>query len=213
MDDAKSKLIPGLLLKSIPRDLIMGIEEGLIIGALRAYDASADMDPGHRANALGQNRHFKMNEGFYEALLTGGASPGPLRGNNIVTGHSGNFVLGRFNISAGVWNNGRRSNLRRQLSLANLAMEPLVQPGLFSQILPLNDLVVFFVSCFSGSLYYQPEKPVSIEIAVPDSKMEGWLFRESLPMFLKRYNVDSKQIDTAIPVLKSGIIKKLDSDE
>jgi hypothetical protein len=70
------------------------------------------------------------------------------------------------------------------------------------------------VACFSGSLLVQPETPVSIQIAVPDRDMEGWLFRESLDLFIKRYDQKptTAQDDLAMPKLKKNIGKRQNKD-
>ena len=206
--------IQDLLVRNIPRELVMGLEEAKLVGAQRAYAAARGMDDGHLPSVVGQLRHFHMNESFHRALAVGGASPSPLRGNQIITGRAGIFTLARFNTKYGVWNSGRRSETRKQMSLANAAIEPLVQPELFSDYVPPSDAVVFLVACFAGSLHVQPESPVSIQIAVPDRNMESWLFREPVDLFVKRY--DQKQTtaqdDLAMPKLKKNNGKQQDKD-
>lgn len=196
--------IPALLMGNIPRDLVMAVEDALAAGAERARSLVKGTDSGHLANALGQQRHFKMAESFHRALLVGNASPTPIKGNNLVTGQSGVFTLARFNIKQGFWLNGRRSQTRRQMSLANEAMESLVQPGLFTTHATPTNAVVFFVACFSGA-----DSTASVQIAVPDHEMKGWLFREPLKVFLERYEVPaSVQDDLVVPTLKKGIGKR-----
>ena len=203
--------IPDLLQCNVPRELLMGIEEALSVGAQRAHAASKGMDEGHLPHVVGQLRHFHMNEAFHRALEMGEASPTVIRGNGIVSGRAGVFTLARFNIRDGFWINGRRSHTRRQMSYANKAIEPLVQPELFDQYTAPADAVAFFVACFSGSLHIQPESPVSIQIAVPDREMRGWLFKEPLNAFLKRYEQKpGVQNDLAKPKLKK--IKKQGND-
>ncbi len=166
------------------------------------------MDDGHLPHVVGQLRHFNMNETFHRALESGSANPTPIRGNGIIVGRAGVFTLSRFNTPEGVWINGRRSETRRQMSMANAAIEPLVQPGLFSAYTPPSDAVAFFVSCFSGSMQIQPEAPVSVHIAVPDRLMRGWLFRERLDKFLERYEakpIETAQHDLAMPRLKPNV--------
>ncbi len=207
MTKPAKETIPDLLVKNIPRDLIMGIEEALEIGAQRAYTASLGMDDGHLSSVVGQLRHFNMNESFQRALTISGAEPSPIRGNSIVTGQAGMLKLARFNIKDGIWLNGRRSHIRRQMALANKAIESLVQPDLFADNGSPSEAVVFFVACFSGSLTINPESPISIQIAVPDQHMHAWLFRESINDFVKRYDDKpvSQQGDLAIPKLKKNI--------
>lgn len=203
--------IPDLLQRSLARELVMAVEEALTVGAQRAYAASKGMDEGHLPHVVGQLRHFHMNEAFHRALEMGEASPTAIRGNGIVSGRAGVFTLARFNIPDGFWINGRRSHTRRQMSYANKAIEPLVQPELFDQYTAPADAVAFFVACFSGSLHIQPESPVSIQIAVPDREMRGWLFKEPLNAFLQRYEQKpAAQDDLAKPKLKK--VKKQGND-
>ena len=206
--------IHALLMRNLSRELVLGLEEASLVGAQRAYAAARGMDEGHLPSVVGQLRHFHMNESFHRALAVADASPSPLRGNQIVTGRSGIFTLGRFNSKWGVWNSGRRSETRKQMSLANAAIEPLVQPELFSSYVEPSQAVVFIVACFAGSLHSQPDTPVSIEIAVPDRHMQGWLFREPIDAFIKRYDQQSTagQDDLAVPKLKKSIGKQQPKD-
>lgn len=201
--------IPNLLVRNIPREILLGVEEALTVGAQRAYAAASGMADGHLPHVVGQMRHFHMNESFHRALTVGDASPSPIRGNAIVTGRTGVFTLARFNTPEGVWVNGRRSHTRRQMSMANKAIEPLVQPGLFEDYVPPSEAVAFFVACFSGSLHQTPESPAWIQIAVPDRYMRGWLFREHVSAFVQRYEQKSTaQDDLAVPKLKKNIGKQ-----
>lgn len=213
MPQPTQETIHDLLVRNVPREVVMGIEDALVVGAQRAYVAARGMDEGHLPHLVGQLRHFHMNESFHRALAANGAEPSPIRGNGIVTGRTGVFTLARFNILDGFWINGRRSHTRRQMSLANMAIEPLVQFELFSGYQPPSDAVVFFVACFSGDLNNQPESPVSIQIAVPDRNMRSWLFRESLEEFVKRYDqMPEGQHDLAVPKLKKKIDKQQEKD-
>ncbi|WP_408600507.1 hypothetical protein [Pseudomonas sp. PLMAX] len=198
--------IPELLIQNVPRNLIMGAEDALEVGALRAYLATKDMDKNHRKNALGQMRAFHMNESFEEALRAADAVHIPLKGNGVVVGQAGIFKFGRVNMSSTLWNNIRRGAIRRQLAEANQAMTQLVQPSLFAPE-PITTGTFFFVACFSGSLTSHPEVPVEIHIAVPDAEMKGWLFRESLSKFLTRYDEAPQQVDLAKPKLKTGLLE------
>jgi hypothetical protein len=169
------------------------------------------MDEGHLPHVVGQLRHFHMNESFHRTLAAGEVLPTAICGNGIVSGRSGVFTLARFNIPEGFWINGRRSHTRRQMSFANKALEPLIQPELFDQYASPSEAVAFFVACFSGSLRVQPESPVSIQIAVPNGDMRGWLFREPVNVFLQRYEQKpAVQNDLATPTLKK--IRKQGND-
>lgn len=200
--------VPDLLIRNIPRDLVMGVEDALLVGAGRGFKASLGMNDGHRPHALGQMRHFHMNETFFDALAAAGGCPSPIRGNNLVVGRTGIFSLGRFNVSGSVWNGAARSKTRKQLALANKAVEPLVQQGLFDTVQPISAATAFFVASFSGSIAVNPETPLNIDIAVPDSRLKNWLFREPLHQFLARYDVVPAQVDEAFPTLKAGVIKR-----
>src|SRR3546814_19936311 len=85
---------------------------------------------------------------------------------------------------------------------------------LFSGYVEPSQAVVFVVACFAGSLHSQPDTPVSIEIAVPDRHMQGWLFREPIDAFIKRYDQQptAGQDDLAVPKLKKNIGKQQDKD-
>lgn len=205
--------IPDLLLRNIPRNVLMAVEEGLTVGAGRAYAAARGMDEGHLPHIVGQLRHFHMNEAFHRALAANEAAPSPIRGSGVVTGRTGVTTLARFNAREGVWNSGKRSQTRRQMSLANASIEPLVQPELFREYVPPADAVVFFVACFANTLHISPEAPVSIQLAVPDRFMQRWLFKESLSSFVERYGVaPAQQSDAAIPKLKKNLNKQQDKD-
>jgi hypothetical protein len=208
MNQLPAETVPSLLMRNVPRDLVMAVEDALIAGAARAFEAAQGMEEGHLPHVVGQMRHFKMNETFHRALAMANAEPSALKGNAIVTGRVGVLTLARFNIAEGFWINGRRSKTRRQMAVANRAIEPLVQPGLFGTYAPPAEVAVFFVACFSKSLRVQPEAPVSVQIAVPDREMTGWLFREPLSAFAARYDAAVPvQVDRAVPTLKRDLGK------
>lgn len=195
--------IPDLLQQNIPKELLMSVEDALRVGAQRAYFAAEGMNRGHLASVMGQMRHFHMNESFHVALTTCNAQPSAIRGNGIIRGRSGIVNLARFNSSVGSWNNSRRSLTRRQMSLVNQAIEPLVLGDLFDHYEPASNITAFFVATFSGSMHVQPELPLSIHLAVPDGTMHGWLFKEPVQEFLERYKVaPESQPDNARPKLK-----------
>lgn len=205
MPPSQMDSIPALLQRNLSRELVMAVEEALLVGAQRAHAASKGMDDGHLPHVVGQMRHFHMNEAFHRALESGAASPTSIRGNTIVQGQAGVVTVARFNIPEGFWINGRRSKTRRSMSYANKAVEPLVQPNLFEPYQEPAEMVAFFVACFSGSLSIQPESPVSIQLAVPDREMRGWLFREPVGAFLRRYEQKPvQQDDLARPKLKKN---------
>jgi hypothetical protein len=203
MDCSQLLSIPDVLMANLPRELLLAVDEALDVGAQRAFPQVQRMNEGHLSTVLGQMRHFHMNETFAEALELAGASPSKIRGNEVVVGRAGIIRLARFNIAQGPWYNARRSLTRRVLSEANRAIEALVQPGLFGPAEPITEATVFFVGVFSGSVKHSPDRPVSIEIAVPDSNMKRWLFRQRISEFVCRYNPTAVQEDLAVPVLKA----------
>lgn len=203
-----------LLTQHLQRDLVMGIEDALVTGARRGYLAGNTMHSGHRRSAIGQNRHFHMNEAFSEALQAASAEPTPLRGNRIVVGRSGMFSIGRFHSDSGL-KGGSKSQSRRDLSEANKVLERLVTPDLFETERPPAIGSVFFVSV--SNPYYngeEDEDPLSrIEIGVPSADMSGWVFHESTNIFLQRYELATPQEDNVQVVLKKGVAKPLDQGQ
>ncbi|MES1934395.1 hypothetical protein T35B1_17411 [Salinisphaera shabanensis T35B1] len=198
--------IAEFLIANIPKRIVLSIEEALIVGAQRAYAAARGMDKGHLANALGQDRHFHMNEGFHRALAANGANPTPLKGNSLVTGTAGSITLGRLNTSIGVWNRGRSSVMRRELCEQNKHIAQFLQGDLFRVGTAPTACTIFFVACFARGPGCVLESPESIHVAVPEMEMKEWLFREPLSMFLARYDHGTQvQADRVTPKLKAAV--------
>jgi hypothetical protein len=197
--------IAELLMSDIPRDLVHAINEGLRAGARRAHAKAKDLNAGHRANGLGQERHFLMNEAFYTALAAQNASPTPIHGNDLIIGHLGELMLGRLNVGP-VWNNCRRSTVRRRLCSHNATLGEWIEADLFNDPPLHTALVVFFVAIFAKD---QAELPASIQVAVPDAGMSRWIFRESIEKFMHRYDgISLAQQDLAVPRLKLALSKQ-----
>lgn len=205
--------IPATLVTHLPKDLIMGINDSLYAGAERAYLRAKHDASGHRASILGNMRHWCMNEEFFKTLLVNECSPTPLKGNHLVTGKSGIFNLGRINDNNVSWSNLTRAKTRQQLAEHNRYIESLVQPGLFDSPEHIPVATVFFLARFSGSFAEQPESPVSVEVVVPSPDMRSWLFRESIGLFLCRYEQPLPQKDTAFTTLKSKTIRKAGTED
>ena len=196
---------------NIPRELILAAEDGLVAGARRAFDLSANADSGHVAHVRGQLRHFQMNEAFHNALSANGAKPTPIKGSAIITGSAGLFTIGRLNTREDVWASARRSRIRREMSLVNRTLEPLAQSEFFSVPEEPKRAVAFFVATFSLSAKFHPEAPLNIELAVPNRDLTKWLFKESLSSLLQRYEVPPQtQHDGASPKLKLNRKKQND---
>src|SRR3546814_16483819 len=73
MAQPNQETIHDLLVRNIPRELVMGLEEAKLVGAQRAYAAARGMDDGHLPSVVGQLRHFHMNESFHRALAVADA--------------------------------------------------------------------------------------------------------------------------------------------
>ncbi len=202
-----SETIANLIVESLSRDFILTVDELLEAGAVRAYQKAKDASDGHLPHVVGTLRHFFMNEAFHAALDGNGGAPTQVRGNRLVVGRIGAIQLARFNTHRGPWNNARRSKQRLVLAEANKAIEPLVTEDLLDPqpyVEPAT-FTVFFAAVFSPNVR-DGERPISTEIAVPDKDMTGWLFREPIELFLRRYSKKSVQEDKARPKLK--IIKE-----
>lgn len=94
------------------------------------------------------------------------------------------------------------------MALANLSIEPLVMPDLFETYQSATKATVFFVGVFDRSVQDTMVVPMSIDVAVPDHELRGWLFRMSTTEFLDLYEsqtVADVQPDLAVPLLKAGI--------
>lgn len=208
--DEYERGIAQLLVEAIPRDLVNAIIDGLRAGAQRADTKTKDLNQGHRSSALGQERHFRMNEAFHEVLAAHSASPTPIHANNLIVGRIAGVMLGRINVGP-VWNHCRRSIKRRNLCAYNNALNHWVEADLFEEPPAHTNVLAFFVAEFSKD---QSEAPIAIKIAVPDRHMAGWLFREEIESFLSRYNeVPATQEDLALPRLKAALRKKNDNGE
>lgn len=202
------KDIPTTLIDNLPKDLVMGINDSLYAGSERAYIRAKDDATGHRTSILGNMRHWCMNEEFHKSLLANGCSPSPLRGNNLVTGKSGIFNIGRINDNNVSWNNLTRAKTRQRLAEHNRFIESLIQPSLFGDLEAIPTATVFFLARFSGSFLDNPESPISVELVVPSHDMKSWLYREDIISFLTRYETVTLQTDKALPTLKAIKIKK-----
>ncbi|WP_139379533.1 alpha/beta hydrolase [Zoogloea sp. LCSB751] len=210
MTALSSKNIHKLLIKNLPRDLVLAIEEALAGAAKIAFESTAKSHPGHRANELGNARYFRANEAFFDVLATYGASPTPLHGNGLVVGHAGDFKLARFNVRVGPWYNARRSRKRMALVQGNEYIAELVQGSLFeSEEQQVPSGIVFFVMEFGETA---AERPLDILIAVPAPGMKSWLYCESISTFVQGYSEPSHQDDVAKPVLKASVKKRKDNE-
>ena len=192
MSIGKSEEIASLIVSHISRDVILAIEEALIVGAKRAFNRCNGIHDGHITSALGQMRHFEMNQAFFSTLETHNICSTYLRGNEIVVGKSGMLNIARFTANDDKWNSARRSQARKKLAKCNVQLETLVYPDLFAdQHIEPSSGTIFFVTCFSGSMENSPDKPIRVQVAVCDSDMKQWLFIEDISKFVDRYIVTS----------------------
>lgn len=209
---SSSESIESLIITHVPRDLIAAMEEALITGAAEGAAGSGTLAKGHRAHAVGQMRHFRTNERFFDALAAAEASPTPLNGNRLVVGRVGIFHVSRFNVTTHFWSNAKRSKSRRQLAMFNLAIEHLVTPDLFESYEPAQSASLFAVGVFDRSPSNAFAELIRVDIAIPRADMDGWLYRQPVAQTLALYDTKPQitQPDMAHPVLKAGIaeIKK-----
>ena len=68
MDSNLNETIPAFIVRNVSRSLVMAVDEALNAGAQRAYAAAKGMEEGHLPHAMGQMRHFHMNEAFHRSL-------------------------------------------------------------------------------------------------------------------------------------------------
>lgn len=173
------------------------------------------MDAGHKTAAIGQMRHFHSNEAFRDALEAGGANPTTLKGNQIVVGQAGMFSIARFHSDIGI-QGGKKSKARKHMSEVNKVVEELVVPDFFQQKRAATNACVFFMS--SSNKHYngqEDQSPLSIiEIGVPSPDMTGWIFHETIEIFLRRYEaVEPAQEDNLAVRLKKSATKRDDQEE
>ncbi|MGN5221454.1 hypothetical protein [Aeromonas veronii] len=205
--------IADLLLKSLPRDLVLGLQDAVYVAAERASKAAMASDPGHRATVLGTQRHWHSNELFHEVFEANGCNPQKLRGNKIVEGRSGIFTILRENYCSNKWNKFFKSQQKKIRISENKRIQQLVQPDLFDEDGSVTNATVFILCCYSGSLQQQPESPVAIYVTVPSADGKSFLFHEPIGLFLSRYEVAPQQEDKAVVTLKAGVIKKIEEND
>jgi hypothetical protein len=177
MAQPNQETIHDLLVRNIPRGLVMGLEEAMLVGAQRAYAAARGMDDGHLPSVVGQLRHFHMNESFHRALdcrgrvsFTAARQPDRHRpGRDLDLGTA--QYQGR-----GLEQRAAQSQPENRCPWRTRPSSRWFNPGLFSGYVEPSQAVVFIVACFAGSLRSQPDTPVSIEIAVPDRQDAGLAF-------------------------------------
>ncbi len=215
MTKAKDEIIE-LLVKNIPKQLIIGIRDGVYVASTRAYDKSKDNHEGHRSYALGIQRHIELNEVLHEIFEANSCSPVKLSSNKIVEAQSGIFTIAKETYSGSKWQKAFNSKRKQKLIADNQYIETKVQPDLFSSSSSVISKATVFVVCqYSGSLTQSPDAPIKIELVVPSASANGksWIFHEEINAFLAHYEPKVHQIDNAMSKLKKGIIKKDGSED
>lgn len=203
----KKPTIESLIVANVPRDLLMAMEDALITGTQQGAQDAGTLCKGHIAHAVGQMRHFRMNEAFSDALNAADANPTPINGNRLVVGRIGIVSLARLNVSSHLWSNAKRSKARRQLAMLNRQIEQLVNPDLFDPCKPATVATVFAVAVFDRAVGNPLAELVRVDIAIPRADMDGWLYRQPVAKVIELYDVPATltQPDNAIPVLKTSI--------
>lgn len=201
--------IESLLTSNLPRELVLAVQASFDAGAQLAHEVSKNARDGHKPHVAGMMRHFQIGEAFYDALDATGGQPTPLRGNALVVGKAGLFNVARMSMKVGPWYNARRSVQRRALAEINRTMSYLVQPDLFGDSSDAPTVgTVFFVAIFAKNLSESPDRPIDVQVAVPDPEMRNWLYTKSVAEFLQCYSKPVEQIDKATPALKANRTRK-----
>ena len=204
----KESKVAALIIHNAPKQHLMDLSDAIYAASKRSYDYAQKKNLGHRATALGHDRHLNLNETIHEVFEANGCNPDKLKGNRRVEGRSGIFTIARESYSDNHWKRLFRSKRKQELIAENSFVERIVQPDLFSDGSDVPKATLFIVCRFSGSLETQPEAPMSIELVVPSSDGKSWVFHEPLEVFLTRYNIAPPQEDNAFTGLKRGFIKK-----
>lgn len=214
MTNAKDEIIE-LLVNNLPKQLVIGIRDGIYVASTRAYEKSKDNHEGHRPYALGLQRHIELNEVLHEIFEANGCSPLKLCSNKIVEAQSGILTIAKETYSGSKWQKAFNSVRKQTLIAENKHIETKVQPDLFSSSSVIPKATVFVVCQYSGSLTQSPDAPIKIELVVPSASANGksWIFHEEINTFLAHYEPKVHQIDKAMSKLKKGIIKKDGSED
>ena len=205
-----------LIDKNVPRDALMAFEDAYRSGDQKGRLQSAAFSLGHRSSAAGHNKHFCINETFYEALQVHGANPTPLRGSWLVVGRLGVFNIARLNVPGHKWVDLKRSATRKKLAQLNESIErKYVQGDLFSQAREVSAGALFIVGVMDGVDENDISQLTQVLVALPAPNMKSWLRLWTMDEFLKLYDqpVTVGQPDSAVPKLKPQKMKKTGNDQ
>ncbi|MFZ6864687.1 hypothetical protein ACO0K7_18850 [Undibacterium sp. Ji67W] len=204
-----------LIIQHIPRDVLMACEDAYYNGDLKGRTQASNFAKGHRPSAAGQNKHFFINEAFYEALLAHNADPTPLRGTKLVIGRLGIFNIARLNVAGHKWTNLNRSATRNKLAEVNLDIQrKYVQVDFFNEPGQLNSGTIFILGLMDGIDTNSIAQLSQVMIAMPAPDMKSWLYMKSIPEFLNLYDQVGavSQVDEAKPILKIQPKKQTGND-
>ena len=207
-----SEKIGEMLSTHIPKEFLLSVDARFHAALERATAQGQQAAPGHRSTVTGFHRHFELNEALDAAFTEFDVRHRPLRGNSIVAGDFGPVALARFHKNKGPWNNSRRSAGKLGLCRKNVGAEQVVQPDFLREDdAPLSELTCFLVTEHDGRL----DEPGEIYLVVPDTDMDlrNLLFRESLSLFMQRYEKIEALPDNAVPTLKPGVKRQIDDGQ
>ena len=204
-----------LIVKYVPRDALMACEDAYYNGDAKGRQHSAIFFAGHKPSAAGQNKHFFINESFYEALEVHGAEPTPLRGTRLVVGRFGIFHIARLNVPGHKWVNLRRSATRKKLAELNTHIErKYVQADLFAVPQDVAEGTIFIVGVMDGVDDNGIAQLTQVLVALPAPDLKSWLYINRIADLLTVYDqLDTEeQIDKATPKLREQRKKKTDDE-
>lgn len=202
----ESNALEQLITQNIPRDVFMACEDAYHTGDEKGRVHSAGFAKGHRPSAAGHNKHFYINESFYEALLAHGAEPSPLRGTQLVIGRLGIFNIARLNVPKHKWVHLRRSATRKTLAELNRMIElKYVQDDLFAKAAAPVGGTIFILGVMDGVDENGISKLTQVLLALPAPDMKSWLYIKPIATFLGLYEQFNNivQQDAALPILKT----------
>lgn len=206
-----------LIVNNIPKDVFMALEDAYHDGDRKGRASGADFAKGHRASAVGSNRHFALNETFHTALTVHGGNPPPLKGNKVVIGRIGIFNIARLNVPNHKWVNLDRGKARPQLAAINVSLQQrYMQPDFFApQTGEVSNATLFILGMMDGLDSNGLTQLTTVLVAAPSPDLKSWLYIQPLQRIKALYEIpeQSKQPDNAKPVFKGVVRKKQSGDD
>lgn len=201
-----------ILSANIPKEFFLHVWQSFPGALERASESAKLAHRGHRPSVAGLMRHFNLNEALAASFEEVGIPHEAIRGNRIMFGSVGIATVARVHLNKGPWDNSKRSVGKRKLCAKNLAASQLIQPD----FLQSGDAVVSEITMLLVTVGGGEEGPATIYVVVTNEDMDlkNPIFRESIDIFLQRYEHVVDVVDTAVPVLKPGVqISPAKSDE